>query len=207
MNRFSLLLISFVVINLFCMGGCITQQQYYKQTFICNVQRTETSLTEPTYGVLKVDAFSIVASFAGQGLITRTSSVGYQSDFYNEFLVAPEYMLTDITREWLRNSGLFVAVIAEGNELKPDYLLTGTISKLHGDFSVSSNPKAVVEVNCTCLALNDRHKRIIFTKIYKVESPIIEQSAQALVTAYSESLRAILNELEHDIKTSLSENR
>ena len=199
MNRFllAIILCSFIALN-----GCVTQHAYHKQTFAFDVQRTAQQ-AKKSYGVLEVRNFSIVSAFAGQGLVTRTSSTGFQSDFYNQFLVAPEYMITDITRIWMRDSGLFSAIVAADRVLKPDYILSATITKLYGDFTDPSTPKAVVEIHFTCVSLDNRQQSIIFDKTYLMESSVADQSANDLVLACSHSIADILTQLELDLPKSL----
>ncbi len=200
MNRF---LLPIILCSFMALIGCVSQQAYHKQTFAFDVQRIGKT-AEKSYGVLEVQNFSIVSAFAGQGLVTRTSSTGYQSDFYNEFLVAPENMITDITRIWLRDSGVFSAVVAVGRMPKPNYILNGTITKLYGDFRDPADEKAVLELHCTCVAVDGRQQSIVFDKTYSIESSIANQSASGLVSACSKSISDILTQLELDLQNSLA---
>ncbi|MDX9701949.1 MAG: ABC-type transport auxiliary lipoprotein family protein [Candidatus Auribacterota bacterium] len=190
-------------LTVFLIAGCVSRQQYNRQTFVLDVKR-DTQPAGRTFGILEIPVFSVLSIYAGQGLVTRTSPVGYQTDFYNEFLVAPNQMITDIVRVWFNESGMFSAVITPDRNIRPDYILYGTITQLYGDFSEPAYPKAVVEIQVNCMALHSRQQSVVFSGTYSMDNQIQKTSAQGLVDAYSMCISKILIRLEDDIAQALS---
>lgn len=182
--------------------GCAPQQPYTKQTFVLDVNRTAQP-AQQVDGIIEVPRFSIVAQFSGTGLVTRTSSVGFSSDFYNEFLVSPERMITGITRTWLSDSGLFAMVVSPDQYIQPDYVLHGTITKLYGDFTDTEKNTAVMELRFTCLDRSQRLNRVVFTKTYHKECYLMSSTAEGLADAYSRCLADILSQLETELAEAL----
>ena len=97
-----------VLVCLTMLSGCGSRQAYDKKHYILNATRQGESRRAAMDSILDVRHFTIDSAFSGRGLVYRTGEFQYDSDFYSEFLTSPAAMITDKTRTWLAESGLFI---------------------------------------------------------------------------------------------------
>ena len=123
----------------------------------------------------------------------------YESDFYNEFLIAPGSLLTEEVRQWLVGSGLFQHVTDTTSPLEPTYILEGTVSVLYGDYRNGASSAAALGMQFVLVRDVSARTEIVFQKQYAKEVGIREASSEALVNGWNEALRQILKALESDL--------
>jgi cholesterol transport system auxiliary component len=124
-------------------------------------------------------------------------------DFYNEFLVSPGAMVTEKTRNWLSQSGLFARVLDAGSYAKPTHTLEGNITALYGDVRDRSSPAAVMEIRVFLIVNKAPRESIILGKTYRASSGLKTKSAEGLVEAFDNCLETILTDLQHDLEENL----
>jgi len=122
--------------------GC-GAKSYEKQQFLLDARRTSSTTTSGQRNVVEVRRFTIDPAFSGKGLTYRKDEFEYESDFYNEFLIAPDAMITEKVRNWLSQSGLARRVLYPGSYVDPNYVLEGNVVALYGDFRAKAFPKPV----------------------------------------------------------------
>jgi cholesterol transport system auxiliary component len=188
------------VFSLAALTGCNSPASE-KQFFILDVTRPvkPAPASKPVGTVLEVRRFRIDSAFDSKSLVYRVDEYRYESDFYNEFLLSPEEMITEKTREWLSSSGLFEMVSGLGVSVRPPLTLKGDITALYGDYRVPSASKAVMEIQLLLVENGDLESKIVFGKDYKAIVDVKSQGVEGLIAAYSEGLDKILTELESDI--------
>jgi cholesterol transport system auxiliary component len=182
--------------------GC-GHKPYEKTYFYLNVQRPYEANKTDSELVLELRTFAIDAAFNSKGLVYRTNEFEYEADFYNELLVWPATMVTEKTRTWLSQTGLFARVIAGASHLQPTHGLEGNITALYGDLRDSAKPAAVMEIRFFLMEDDTSKERLIWAKAYKGSCDVSEQTAQALVEAFDRCLERILSELEKDLEAKL----
>ena len=96
--------------------------------------------------ILSVASLRISPRYADRSFVYRTSTAAYEADFYNQFLIAPDSMISEELRKGLAASELFKYVVGPSNSLQPNYVLEGSINALYGDFRDPSRPAAVLEI-------------------------------------------------------------
>jgi ABC-type uncharacterized transport system auxiliary subunit len=112
-------------------------------------------------------------------------------------------MITEKTRDWLADSGLFGRVSSVGSRLESTYLLEGNVVELYADFTDKSTPVAVLEVRFFLLSGPDAYETIALSQTYRAVSPLADRTAEAVVEALSKSLAQILTRLEADVAKAL----
>lgn len=192
---------SMALVSMF-LSGCIGERTSYSQRdFILQANRDLPVVKDSKDIVLTVQSFNSSDLYADRAFVYRISESEYQTDFYNNFLMRPDDMLTGITRKWLSDSGLFKLVLEPGTFTDATEMLEGNILALYGDFRDKNNPKATIKIRFFVIDLSD--KSVPYTKTYEVSSEAKDNSVDSLVQAYNESLVKILTQLEKDLQKNL----
>jgi len=172
----------------------------HSRFYILQAQRPLASTVAQGKGILVVCRFTIDAAYAGRGLVYRLDEHRYESDAYNEFLISPTVMITEKTRDWLAESGLFAQVVGSGSGAEATHRMEANITALYGDFCDKSAPKAVVEVRFFLLRTESGiDPEVVFAKPYRVARNVKTADPEGLVAGFDDCLQAILTELEDDL--------
>jgi len=187
---------------LFLFTGCLNLKTGYpaKNSFLLDAKRTDKKGAEQSR-VIQVKRFHISPRFKGKGFVYRFEKLKFESDFYNEFFISPDEMITEQVQQWLSESEIFTLVTARNSEPPPDCVLEGRITELYGDFRNGGTPKAVMELKFLLLSANKSPVQILFKKRYRADIPIKEKRSALLATGWNQALEKILNQLEHDLKS------
>ena len=186
-------------------SGCAQRKSIVKDTFLLDVQRSGESIQVMPETVLAVQPFSIAPAFGGKGLVYRTGENRYESDFYNEYFVSPAAMMTDQTRNWLADSGVFAQVLLPTSSVKPTQILEGHIKQIAADLRDKANPQAILEISFFLIEQQKRERTIQFQKTYSVTQPLESRTASACIAALNQCLTEILENLEKDLASNLPE--
>jgi cholesterol transport system auxiliary component len=179
-------------------------KSYEKQRFLLDARRTSSANTGSQKNVVEVRRFTIDPAFSAKGLTYRKSEFEYESDFYNEFLIAPDAMITEKVRNWLSQCGLARRVLDPGSYVDPNYVLEGNVVALYGDFRTESSPSAVIEIRVFLLEVQTgADPAIVFGKTYESSVGIESKGATGLVGAFDRCLVEILGDLEKDLADKL----
>ena len=181
-------------------GGCSLKKPYpAKHSFLIEAQRVGEGRAAAASGVLRVCNLQVAAPFEGKGFVYRNSGLGYQTDFYHEFLVAPRALLTEQTRQWLGASGLFRYVLDPASKADATHSLEGNVSAIYGDYRDAASSKAVLAVEF--FLTNDQavSPEIVFHKSYRQEVPLENRALETLAKGWGKALEQILTALEQDL--------
>jgi len=181
-------------------SGCGSREAYDKKHYILNAARRGESIETETDSVLEVRRFTIDSAFAGKGLVYRMGEFEYESDFYSEFLVSPAAMITEKTRSWLAESGLFGTVLDVGSQIDPTHVIEGNIIAMYGDFRDKSSPEATIEMRVFLLKTEAGGESLpVFARKYQSSVGIESEGSDGLVRALDKCLEDILSSLEKDL--------
>jgi len=183
--------------------GCLQQKAIVKETFLVQAQRDGVPASKTSDQILAVQPFSIAPAFGDMGIVLRVGDNQYESDFYNEYFVSPAEMIANQTRNWLSESGLFAQVCPPLSLVEPTDILEGNIGKMVLDRRDIAKPQAELEISFYLLEKQKRTSTILFQKTYTKVKTMKSLSAQDYVTAQSQCLREILEELERDLASTL----
>jgi hypothetical protein len=142
-------------------------------------------------------------TYDSRGLLYRKDESEYQSDFYHEFLIAPQALITSQARNWLAQSGLFKTVLEPGSLLEATHVLEGSVLALYGDLREQNLPQAVLQIRFFLVANQGSKFQIVFTRDYRASRQAQEKTPDALVAALDLCLAQILSQLEKDLGTAL----
>ncbi len=198
-------MIAFVGIQLLVLflAGCVglAQSQPEKQYYALEVVRESQTMVLLPGTVLDIRRFR-AAPPLGRELVYRESDARYESDFYNQWFVVPDVMLTQQTTSWLTAAGLFQFVMDSSGSLPPTHILEGTVTALYGDYR--ANPtKAVLGLQFVLVHDTAASMDMIWQNQYRKEVEVREQSSEALVSGWKEALRLILMAVEADLKQAM----
>ncbi len=183
------------------LSGCGPRAAFNQRTFILEASRNSPRHNTSKDIILEVQNFSIDRAFGSKSLVYRKASSEYETDFYNQFLIGPENMVTEKTRAWLSESGLFEWVLEPGSCVDTTHKLEGNIISLYGDFSNESSPKAKMGIRFFVIKLSD--KSIVFGKTYSAAADVESRTAEGVIAAFDKCLETILSDLEKDLDEQL----
>ena len=196
MNSKVMTLRSFMILSML-LSGC----GYNRRNFVLEVSRDRPQQEISKDVILDVQSFNVDTAFSNRSLVYRKKQSEYETDFYNQFLIRPDDMITEKTRSWLSESGLFELVLEPGSYIDASHVLEGNIITLYGDFRDKSSPKATMKIRFFLIKLSG--KSVVFAKTYETTSESNERTAESLVEAFDNCLTNILSDLEEDLREQL----
>lgn len=149
---------------------------------------------------IRIAPVTVSPAFEGKCFIYRTGEQSFETDFYNEFLIAPRSMMTGYLINWLQARGLFKEVHTTGTYRRADFLLDSHINAIYGDFRTPASPTATVEIRWTLSSQgnNGAHEQLL-ARTLREKISLAEPSAEALAMAYDTALYRIMQQLEQDM--------
>ncbi len=183
------------------LSACVSVERSFpeKRFYLLDVSRPETAAASSRGPLLRVRKLRVSPRYEGKGFVYRLGDLRYESDFYNEFLIAPGPLLTEEVYQWLVGSGLFQHVTDTTSPLELTYILEGTVSVLYGDYRNRASSAAALRMQFALVRDVSARTEIVFQKQYAKKVGIREASSEALVNGWNEALRQILKALESDL--------
>ncbi|MFP4672153.1 MAG: ABC-type transport auxiliary lipoprotein family protein [Desulfohalobiaceae bacterium] len=167
-----------------------------KQYYMLQAQRSQETRQQKQDSALLVRPFSISQAFEGQELILQIEQDRFVADYKRRFLIPAQDMITELTRNWLAESGLFSHVLPQGAKgVQADYHLQARIHSLYLDQS-GQQPATVLEMEFLLLGRQDRKLQILGQENIRKESELQRLSASEAIQAWSRDLALTLQELE-----------
>jgi cholesterol transport system auxiliary component len=192
----------FVVALLALCAACVGIEKSYpdKRYFVLEVSANPSPANPAANETLEVSNIRVSPRYADRSFVYRTSESGYESDFYNQFLVAPASLITEEARKGIAGSQVFKYVISASNQSQPSYVLEGTVNALYGDFRNVNSPRAVLEMEFFLTSEVPGQPGILMQKRYAKSVPLTGRTPEALIKGWNEALEEILNSLVTDLK-------
>jgi cholesterol transport system auxiliary component len=192
----------FVVALLALCAGCVGIEKSYpdKRYFVLEVSANPSPANPAANETLEVSNIRVSPRYADRSFVYRTSEAGYESDFYNQFLVSPASLITEEVRKGLTGSQVFKHVIGSSNQSQPSYVLEGTVNALYGDFRNPNSPRAFLEMEFFLTSEVPGQPGILIQKRYAKSIPLTGRTPEALIKGWNEALEEILNSLVTDLK-------
>ncbi len=195
-------ILNVTVIFLCCVAGC-AKQQFDKQRYWLDIQRPKPVSSKTSAAILKVNSFSIDSAFRTRSIVYKRADHEFENSFYMEYLIPPARMITEQTRQWLSDSGLFTRVLAPGSIMEPTHVLEGHIIKAYVDASVSDGAAAELEISLYLLNKEKGKKEILFGKTYSVAEPMDSAKAEDYFKALEAAMTKILQQVEIELTALL----
>ena len=186
-----------LAVFMMCPTGCLDLKKSYpeKRSFVLDVGAPPQETPANGAIVLKINKLRVSPLFAGRAMVYRVADLQYESDFYDEWFVAPGTLVTQQVHQWLSRSAGFETVVVGTNHVEPTHLLEGTVTEFYGDFRAA--PRAVLGLELHLL--DALHERQFFRRTYHQDVPLSDQSSEALARGLTEALRAVLVDVVKDI--------
>lgn len=185
------------------LGGCAERNAHSRFYMLDTVRQAAPAEAEGK-GVVEVPRFTIDAAYAGRRLVYRLDEHRYESDAYHEFLIAPTVMITERTRDWLAETGLFAQVLGSGSRAEATHRIEANVTALYGDFRDKRAPKAVVEVRFFVLHIaSGVDPEIVFAKPYRAVCDMATVDPEGVIAGFDRCLQTILGEFERDLADAL----
>jgi len=186
-----------LAVIMMCPTGCLDLKKSYpeKRSFVLDVGAPPQEPPANGAIVLKINKLHVSPLFAGRAMVYRVADLQYESDFYDEWFVAPGTLVTQQVHQWLSRSAGFETVVVGTNHVEPTHLLEGTVTEFYGDFRAA--PRAVLGLELHLL--DAIHERQFFRRTYHQDVPLSDQSSDALARGLTEALRAVLVDVAKDI--------
>ena len=181
-------------------GGC-TRPSPVKGTYVL-----EPALPPPVAktqaGLLRVGTITVGAPYRGRSFVVRESDLKFETDYYNEFLVAPGANISEATARALAAAKVFTSVAPQGVVVDPDWLLDGFADALYGDARSVDKPAAVLTITYFLRRGSSDAGVPIWSRTYERRVPFTPGSAGAYVKALNNALGEILAELARDLSAA-----
>ena len=148
---------------------------------------------------VRVGVVSVAAPFRGKTFVYRDTDLRYESDFYDEFFIAPAIMFSDATAKALVASNVFRRVVPFGAPSEEgDYVLDGFVSELYADTRDAAAPVAVITVTYY-LTSASAGSGVVWSKEYRQRAKVSGTGAEAIARGWNAALTAILADLTRDL--------
>ena len=179
-------------------GGCLDLKKGYpeKRSFVIDVGVPPQEGPSKGDMVLKIHKLRVSPLFAGRAMVYRVADLQYESDFYDEWFVAPATLVTQQLHNWLSRSTGFQLVVYGTNHVEPTHLLEGTVTEFYGDFRDA--PRAVLGLELHLLDALHEHQAF-FRRTYRQDVPLSDRSPDALAHGLTEALRIVLVDVAKDL--------
>ena len=130
-------------------------------------------------GTLRVGTIGVAAPYRGKALVFRQSELGYDADFYTEFLVAPSPMIGEATARALEGARVFARVIPPGAPPDGDWVLDGFVGALYGDRRDPARPAAELAITWYLSRADAATSTPFWSKEYRRRVPVSGTTADA----------------------------
>jgi hypothetical protein len=169
-------------------------------------------------GVLQLAAVRVSPRYADRSFVYRRSDTRFESDYYNQFLIAPSALLTEEIRRALQRAAIFRYTVGPTHPLTATHVLDSSVNALYGDFRDLQAPEAVIEMEfflsreAPAQPSNpgkpgpaeggDLASGIVFHKRYQKAVPVAARTAEALVEGWDKGLEEIVATLIADLRAA-----
>jgi cholesterol transport system auxiliary component len=187
-----------VIVIITTWTGCLDLKKSYpeKRSFVLDVGVPNQGTASHGSVILKIHKFRVSPLFAGRAMVYRVADLQYESDFYDEWFVAPATLVTQQVYNWLSRSEGLQLVGLGMNHVEPTHLLEGTVTEFYGDFR--GVPRAVLDLELHLFDAGSERQSVL-RRTYHQEVPLGDRSPDALARGLTEALRIVLVDIAKDL--------
>jgi hypothetical protein len=180
-------------------AGCsLTRPSPVKEAFVLEPANPP-AVAKTQAGSLRVGTFTVAAPFRGRAFVVRETDLKFDTDYYHEFLVAPNANIAEATARALAAAKVFASVTPAGVPADADWVLEAFVDALYGDARQAGKPYAVLSITYY-LRRNDGDFGVpVWSRKYERRLAFTEGNASAYAAALNASLSEIVAELARDL--------
>ena len=157
------------------------------------------AVAKPQPTSVRVGGINVAAPFRGRNFVLREADLRYETDYYNEFLVPPATMLTELTTRALERSRAFARVVPPGYSAEADWVLDGFASALYADERDGKKLSADVAVSYYLFQSSGGSGMPVWTHDYQKHVPLTGSTTEAYAAALNVAFGEIFTELTRDL--------
>jgi hypothetical protein len=193
-----LALFSMGTLALMMVSGCFSLgRQPVEKRFYSLEARIEAPDSAPSSPVpIMVKAFEIAPMYTTNSFVYRMEAFRFETDYYNEFIIPPQRMITEAFKQTLFDTKRF-SLSSPGAPTA--YRLSGKVIRLYGDFSNGKQPLAVMEIAIFLDPMGKDRKQHPVSKTFLRQLPISDLRASTLVSGWNTQLKGIIKEFMADL--------
>ncbi len=188
-----------VAIAAIVLAGCsLSRPAPVKQQYLLDPPApAAVAKSQPTS--VRIGNVNVAAPFRGRSFVLREADLRYETDYYNEFLVPPATMLTELTGRALERSKAFSRVVPPGYSADADWVLDGFVSSLYGDERDGKKVSADVTVSYFLFQSGGGSGMPVWTRDYQKHVPLAASTTEAYAAALNTAFGEIFAELARDL--------
>jgi cholesterol transport system auxiliary component len=176
----------------------LTRESPVKDTYLLEPAMPP-AVAKPQPMSVRVATVSVAAPFRGRNFVYRTGALKYETDFYVEFLVPPQAMLTEQTSRALEAAHVFARVVPPGSGGESDVTLEGFASALYADARSGSPASAELAIAYYLFPSFGGGSTPVWSHEYRRHVDLTAQTPAAYATALNSAFGEILAELTKDL--------
>ncbi len=170
-----------------------------KNQYALAVPKEITKQPQPLNMILEVRPFTINSEFSSRQMVYRVSQFRYVPDYYNEFFVPPAVMITEATRNWFTDAGMFTMVLEPGSSMSPSCVLEGNIVECYADIRDKTAPAAVLKIQLFLMKRSDAVGSLVWSHTYDTKERMKDTSGESFVEALNRCLQIVCQKMQADI--------
>jgi cholesterol transport system auxiliary component len=171
-----------------------------KRTFLLEPTLPTAAGATPKPVAVRVGVVNVAAPFRGKTFVFRETDLRYESDYYDEFFIAPAIMFSDATAKGLAASNVFRRVVPFGAASdEGNYVLDGFVSELYADTRDAAAPVAVITVTYYLTPANVVGSGVAWSREYRQRTKVSGPGPDAVARGWNAALTAILADLAKDL--------
>jgi len=173
--------------------GCFSLERNIGEKKLYSLEATtfpEVTSTSSPLPTLLVKEFDSAPLYSSNSFVYRRDEFQFKTDYYNEFIISPQRMITAAVKQALFDTRRFSAPLAGQ---PADHRLQGSVVRLYGDFRQENRPLAVMEISLTLDAMEK--------KIFSKEMEINTRTPGALIAGWNILLEEIIREFINSLDT------
>ena len=190
------------VLTLLLCAGCVdlSRPALPKHYYLLEAAPEATAAPPAHASAIRVTGVEVAAPFSERSIVYRLDQERYESDFYNEYFVAPRAMVTSKLVEWLTVRRVFGTTLPPSSTLDAPYAIEGQVTALYGDLRDKNKTAAVfgMQMFVTYVGNPDRH--IVLEQACAEQVPVPDRSADAISKGLSQALQQCFARLEASLR-------